>query len=154
MRVSKIMRKNTLKSSTIKNSSRLMEQEQDKKEIKNGQGSMTWPDGSSYEGGFVNDMLDGHGILNWSDGTTYNGEYEENLRSGFGTICAPFNGGSYEGQWSKDMKHGQGTEFYENGDSFKGSFEHDEPNQGIVTYSDGHEETGKWHEGIWYTINH
>lgn len=41
-----------------------------------GQGILTWKDGKSYEGNFVNDKREGQGTFIWSDGRKYIGEWK------------------------------------------------------------------------------
>ncbi len=43
--------------------------------MKNGGGTMDWPDGSWYIGNFRNDKINGYGIFYHSDGDKYEGEW-------------------------------------------------------------------------------
>ena len=38
---------------------------------------MNWPDGTEYDGKWVNDAREGLGILKSPDGSTYNGHWSE-----------------------------------------------------------------------------
>ena len=42
-----------------------------------GEGTFTWPDGSAYKGQWLNDFPHGQGIFTWPDGTQYKAEWEE-----------------------------------------------------------------------------
>jgi len=43
--------------------------------VKNGQGTMIWPDGRVYEGQWKNDNINGQGKLTDTDGTVYEGDW-------------------------------------------------------------------------------
>lgn len=40
-----------------------------------GQGTLTWKDGKTYTGEFVNDKREGKGKFMWADGRQYIGEW-------------------------------------------------------------------------------
>lgn len=42
----------------------------------NGRGTLSWPDGKSYEGEFVDDKRDGAGLFKWGDGKVYEGQWK------------------------------------------------------------------------------
>ena len=42
-----------------------------------GKGTLTWPDGSRYEGEFYDGHLQGEGTFTWPDGSSYKGEMAE-----------------------------------------------------------------------------
>lgn len=39
----------------------------------NGKGVYSWPDGTKYEGQFINDLKNGQGVLFYTDGRKYDG---------------------------------------------------------------------------------
>ena len=41
-------------------------------------GILLHPDGSKYDGDFVNNMMHGHGTYSWSDGSVYEGPFFNN----------------------------------------------------------------------------
>jgi hypothetical protein len=46
--------------------------------VRDGFGIMTWPDGSSYTGWFVNDFMCGKGRMTQCTGDVYDGEWRDN----------------------------------------------------------------------------
>lgn len=97
----------------------------------NGTGKITYPDGATYEGQWVdgqrsghgvyieangdkfdgtwlNDKQNGMGIRTWSTGNCYKGEYKDGLKSGKGTMTWT-DGRKYVGEYANDEKNGQGT---------------------------------------------
>merc|ERR1712151_631769 len=49
-----------------------------------GEGSMRWPDGSTYVGGFSMGKRSGEGMLTWADGRQYRGQWVNNKQHGIG----------------------------------------------------------------------
>ena len=49
-----------------------------------GRGKETFPNGSRYEGNFVDGDYSGLGAFTWADGLVHEGEWADGLRSGFG----------------------------------------------------------------------
>lgn len=79
----------------------------DKKGNKHGKGLIIWNDGSSYEGGFKNDLRHGNGLFNWDNGESYKGEYTKDARTGIGIYQWP-DGSKYEGSFLNGKRHGFG----------------------------------------------
>jgi len=52
--------------------------------VKNGIGTLIWPDRSSYKGQFVNGLKHGAGMLRWPNGSSYKGNFFEDQRHGEG----------------------------------------------------------------------
>jgi len=84
-----------------------------------GEGSMTWPDNSTYTGELVESAFHGHGTFKWANGDVYCGEWERAKRHGTGKFTS-FQGAldlpsgkrahsvSYSGGWAGDFMHGKG----------------------------------------------
>ena len=53
-------------------------------QVRQGKGSQIWPDGSMYEGYFVNDRASGKGRLIHADGDVYEGMWKEDKAHGYG----------------------------------------------------------------------
>lgn len=69
-----------------------------------GQGKLTWPDGRSYKGNFVNDIKEGQGLFIWPDTNnknkfrSYNGSWKNGKQHGPG-IYKDTKGVEKEGVW-------------------------------------------------------
>jgi hypothetical protein len=47
---------------------------------------MTYNDGRSYKGSWLNDQMHGYGEFNWPGGKNYKGMYEKDLKHGQGKM--------------------------------------------------------------------
>ena len=61
-------------------------------------GTMRYTDGSTYDGGFENEIRHGEGTCTWSDGRQYVGAFKDGVPDGRGTMTWP-DGRRYEGEW-------------------------------------------------------
>ena len=137
---------------------------------RSGQGSITWPNGDSYDGDFVSDKLSGNGVYTFQsgdvyegefvegkkhgkgkytafDGSYYEGDFENDLRHGKGKLVTS-DGGVYEGDFEKGVKSGYGTYAYPNGDSYEGEFSGDlRHGNGKYVWSNGETYTGEFAAG-------
>ena len=77
-----------------------------------------------------------HGTLTFDDGSVYQGGIEDDQPCGWGILKLE-DGFGYEGEWSKGKKHGDGTYRYLNGDVYDGEWFHDERN-GKGTFTTAH----------------
>ena len=71
------------------------------KEIRQGMGKQIWPDGSMYEGWWLDNKANGKGRLIHADGDVYDGEWRDDKAHGFGVYCH-LDGAKYEGMWEED----------------------------------------------------
>lgn len=74
------------------------------RDLWNGRGTLTWPNGDRLECDFVDNVTCGTGIYYWADGRRYEGEFADDGLNGQGTIYYP-DGTSKSGLW----KNGQLT---------------------------------------------
>lgn len=51
-----------------------------------GKGTLTWTNGDSYEGSWLNGMIHGFGVYTWSDGGCYVGTWTRGLKDGKGAF--------------------------------------------------------------------
>ena len=65
--------------------------------------------------------VNGQGTLTWTDGTKYEGEFKDDNINGQGTMTFA-NGAKYEGEFKDDNFHGQGTYTYADGDKEVGEW--------------------------------
>lgn len=109
-----------------------------------GKGALIYPDGSTYEGMFRNNMpngegvmklasgevrrgeflhgeLQGKGLIEWSNGTRYEGELQGGKPHGQGKFEWP-NDAVYEGAFAGGLQQGKGKLAYANGDTYEGDF--------------------------------
>ena len=115
---------------------------------KNGQGTLTFPDGSTYVGGFKNNKFDGLGTYTWTNGQRYVGAFTNGNAEGRGTLTFA-DGGRYEGNFRDGKFNGQGTRIFANGGgSYVGEFADNEfSGQGTLTYADGRRHVGEFKNG-------
>lgn len=109
---------------------------------------MEWADGSRYEGPLNKDKrMEGKGRLTWANGNTHEGEFVNDLPHGTGTFTAS-SGWSYTGQWAHGQYEGRGTEVYLNGARYEGEFKAGKRHgQGRQTAPDGGVLEGEWKLG-------
>lgn len=135
-----------------------------------GKGSITWPNGDSYEGDFLSDKLSGSGIYTFKsgdvyegefldgkkngkgkytsfDGSYYEGDFKDDYRHGNGKLVTS-DGGVYEGEFVKGIKSGYGKYYYPNGDTYEGEFKGDlRHGEGKYVWTNGETYTGEFAEG-------
>ena len=86
-----------------------------------GQGIQIWPDGSIYEGHWMNDKANGSGRLIHADGDFYEGNWVDDKAQGYG-LYKHFDGSQYVGSWIEDKQHGQGVERWTDNASYEGEY--------------------------------
>ena len=75
---------------------------------RNGRGTQTCSDGSSYVGEWRDDQKNGRGTQTYSDGSSYVGEFRGDKRNGQGVLTWP-NRDKYVGEWTDNKENGKGT---------------------------------------------
>lgn len=133
----------------------------------NGRGTMSWPDGCTYEGVFVNNMLCGSGVYTWKFGSTYEGEVNNGLRHGSGvqrhmvgdagptfehTPKRSLSGTGetiameYKGEWKNGKRHGRGRLSSESDNSaYEGEWQEGRRHgHGVMVYPSGNSYNGHW----------
>ena len=88
---------------------------------RHGKGSITYPDGASYEGDWHNDWRHGHGEYKYTDGTWYKGQWEMGNRQGEG-LCTYADGNMFQGSWVANLPHGKGQCRFAEGSLYRGEF--------------------------------
>ena len=121
--------------------------------------------GSSYVGGWENNMKHGVGIENISSTLTYEGEYQHNKFHGNGVLFKteqtknkhnPRKAGKdikiklYEGEWARGLKSGTGTYYYKNNDVYVGSWRDDMRHGNGVLYVSSSDDIYEceWKDGL------
>lgn len=137
-------------------------------DCKEGNGVFAYPDGSKYEGGFVNGKFAGQGVFVFPNGDRYEGGFKENYPHGQGTRTYA-NGNSAEtGEWKEgefigasltdngksgciegNCTDGNGTFVFKEGAArYTGAFKNGQPHGvGACTYANGDHYEGEWEEG-------
>ena len=123
-----------------------------------GHGVYTFPDGTIYDGLWLNGLRNGAGTQTWTDGTKYVGNWKNGLRQGTGTITWS-NGDKYVGSW-KDDNISNGHYYYVDGAHYDGEFnsEWDRDGYGTQTWPNGYKYVGSWKDdnisnGHYYYVN-
>ena len=115
-----------------------------------GQGSMTYSEGDTYQGGFLRGDRHGHGTYRGKSGYTYEGDYVQGKKSGHGKEYLPDVDGHFEGEFADGKRNGHGTMSWGDknehpGTSYEGQWEDGwRTGQGTYRYADGHTESGRW----------
>lgn len=66
----------------------------------------------------MNGQIYGKGIMTWRDGSTYNGHYINGKKEGYGKFVF-VSQNYYEGYWQQGKQEGLGTLFSKNGEEQK-----------------------------------
>ena len=113
----------------------------------NGQGTLTWTDGTKYEGEFKDDKQNGQGTVTFANGAKYEGEFKDDNFHGQGTYTWP-SGNKYVGEFKDNKQNGQGTYTTPNGFKYVGEHKDGKFNgQGTYTFADGRKYVGEWKDG-------
>eukprot|EP00957_Ditylum_brightwellii_P211614 15366379-Ditylum_brightwellii.AAC.2 len=88
---------------------------------RHGVGTLTKANGSTYNGGWKDDLYDGFGTYKNPTGYMYRGHYRLGRRHGHGECHFP-NGDEYIGEWVNGEMEGAGVYRYVNGDIYEGFF--------------------------------
>lgn len=114
-----------------------------------GEGKITYSDGSTYSGGWIEGKRNGFGKFIYTDGSIYTGEFKDGKKNGHGTFQFSEKE-KYEGNFVNDAFDGQGTYYYPDGSKYIGSWKNDqEEGEGILYDSNGNiSKKGKWVKGL------
>ncbi|MFN5237838.1 MAG: hypothetical protein ACK5FV_11785, partial [Bacteroidota bacterium] len=136
-------------------------------DCQNGTGIFAYPDGSKYDGNFLNGKFDGEGTFYFANGDVYSGGFRENYPDGKGTRILS-DSTRESGDWRQgeflgrslvemgrtgclegDCTDGQGVFVYKEGSAkysgqFKGGMPH---GYGTCVYANGDIYAGNWVEG-------
>ena len=114
---------------------------------RNGQGTLTFADGTKYVGEFKDNERSGQGTETYASGTKYVGQFKEGKRSGQGTHTFA-NGDKYVGEFLDGKQSGQGTLTLANGDKYVGEFkDYLFSGLGTHTFADGEKYVGEFLDG-------
>eukprot|EP00340_Litonotus_pictus_P001232 CAMPEP_0170521576 /NCGR_PEP_ID=MMETSP0209-20121228/6961_1 /TAXON_ID=665100 ORGANISM="Litonotus pictus, Strain P1" /NCGR_SAMPLE_ID=MMETSP0209 /ASSEMBLY_ACC=CAM_ASM_000301 /LENGTH=230 /DNA_ID=CAMNT_0010808541 /DNA_START=971 /DNA_END=1660 /DNA_ORIENTATION=+ len=146
---------NTQKHNIPSSSNQAIEINEKNKVIKS---TLSFSNGSKYEGETVNNKRHGIGILYIKDGSVLEGNWNNDLFNGSGT--AQYDKGTYHGEFKNSLFHGKGKSYMKNGDIYDGGFEEGKKNgYGVYYYKDGKNYMGNWkddqlhNEGVFVCSN-
>ena len=109
-----------------------------------GNGAMIWPDGSRYDGTWVDDEASGFGHHIHANGKIYIGEWLHDKTHGKGKIYHE-DGAVYDGEWSENKQHGEGSESWPDGTIYTGSYrDGHKSGRGVFKWPDGSEYQGEF----------
>lgn len=96
------------------------------KDLRNGDGTFTYADGTVYKGGFKDDKkedVSGEFTIRNADGSTdvYVGGFVGDVREGYGEYTWA-SGDVYKGEFRNNLLDGEGTYIWADGRTYKGSF--------------------------------
>ncbi len=91
--------------------------------IRNGEGSLTYTDGTKIVGTFRDGRLDGKGIITLPNGEVRIGTFRKGQLNGLGQQIL-FNGQVHEGPFLNDKLHGRGRIIFANGNIMEKQFVH------------------------------
>jgi hypothetical protein len=90
------------------------------KDLFNGIGKILYKKkNETYEGEFLDGVINGHGTYRWADKQIYTGDWVMGKMHGKGTYKWP-NGGEYSGSYENNIKHGNGVWKFTDGKIFDG----------------------------------
>ncbi|MEQ2305979.1 hypothetical protein AMECASPLE_003398 [Ameca splendens] len=113
-------------------------------ERRQGFGVQEWPDGSKYEGEFLDGFKHGKGRYSWRNGECYEGFFYKDFKHGDGVYCWP-TGHKFTGKFYLNRKEGYGHLSFPGGAIFQGLYYNDQRfGPGVVTYPDGRQDVGFW----------
>ena len=86
---------------------------------------------AKYEGEILTGVPNGWGTITFPSGSNYVGGFKDGKRTGQGTMSF-FDGGKYKGKWKDGRKNGQGTETYSSGRKYEGEWKNNKPWEGTL----------------------
>ncbi|XP_030228460.1 ankyrin repeat and MYND domain-containing protein 1 [Gadus morhua] len=113
-------------------------------DMRQGHGVQEWPDGSRYEGEYLNGLRHGPGRFTWRNGECYEGAFHRDYRHGEGVYSWP-SGHKFTGKFYLNKKDGFGRKEFPDGSSFQGLYHaHQKFGPGVLTHPDGRQDVGLW----------
>jgi hypothetical protein len=114
-------------------------------DVRNHQGTKTWPDGTGYVGEFRGDRPNGRGTYTYPDGSKYVGEFKNGQYDGHGTFTSPA-GIDEDGEFRNGKPYRvSGTNSPSDGTIRVGTSRFDGAKSGgIIRWADGREYRGDW----------
>jgi len=103
----------------------------------NNTATVTFDDGSTYNGEWSGETMNGMGVYNFSNGNIYKGNFVNGKMEGKGTLTFP-DGKIYQGEFANGKPHGLVISILPNGEKYEGDFVNGKPHGlGILSDSSG-----------------
>ena len=113
---------------------------------KHGKGVQTYPDGSTFEGVFVEGVACGPAAFTHVDGSSFQGEFKDDMANGKG-LLSHVDGYKYDGLWKDDLKHGKAEESWTDGSKFVGEYKQNKKaGRGTFQWADGSSYDGEFQD--------
>ncbi len=110
-----------------------------------GTGTYRYSTTSKYTGQFQNALRHGNGKMTYPDGSVYDGPFNYGKKSGEGGTITYINGDRYVGHWSNDYPNGKGKYYFKTKERYDGDFVNGEfDGQGVMYYVDQGYYKGGW----------
>ena len=112
-----------------------------------GEGTYIEPNGSVYEGQFLDGRRHLRGTMRYSNGYVYVGEWKHGTIHGRGRFVTG-RGEEYDGEWFEGQRHGRGRAVYLDGSTYEGEFSAGHRHgAGKMVFADGCSFDGTWRMG-------
>nr|XP_057929576.1 ankyrin repeat and MYND domain-containing protein 1-like isoform X4 [Doryrhamphus excisus] len=112
--------------------------------VRQGFGVQESPDGSKYEGVFLDGLKHGMGRYTWNSGEFYEGSFYKDYRHGDGMYYWP-SGNKFIGKFYLNWREGYGKHLFPDGATFKGLYHADQRfGPGVLSEPSGHQDVGIW----------
>jgi hypothetical protein len=110
------------------------------------EGELTWKDGRTYKGNFVDGKITGKGLMRYDNGDFYEGDFMNGKMTGKGTFTHS-DGEIYKGDLLNEKYHGKGIYHFKEGDVYEGDWHDDEMiGKGVMRYANGNVYDGEWYK--------
>ncbi|HEY5047772.1 MAG TPA: hypothetical protein VII49_07135 [Rhizomicrobium sp.] len=96
-------------------------------ELDPGRASLTWADGSKFDGAQSGAKFDGAGVFISARNDRFDGEWKGGVLNGH-AVATWASGNHYDGAWLNGKAEGSGIEIWANGDRYEGEWRNDRPN--------------------------
>jgi hypothetical protein len=115
-----------------------------------GNGSLVWPNGSQYSGQFQHGLRHGDGRMQEADGSVVDGHFVDGLAQGYG-VYTSIAGDIYRGEFDRNSISGTGEWQFSSGIKYNGEvLNSDFHGVGVVTYPEGDSYSGDFVEGYYH----
>ena len=119
-----------------------------KSDLYHGKGSYIYADGASYVGNFFQGQFEGKGVITYKNGDRYEGDVQRWVENGIGTMVYGDDTEGwkkYSGEWSEGLESGKGLVEYKNGDIYEGDFKASQfDGKGTFKFKDGDKYVGEF----------